>query len=413
MHPTTNVYGLSQVLKADDTKEGQILLDGAKIEAKAIKSFQGELIKIQPWCLPSVLLTPDHLVRIRKGWRKYFRINNKDAYRWKLKEKVWMRADQLHKKQGRNQLYLEVPIVTTEKAYSFDFYDRRRFKADSKWRYEKADKDWAFLFGLYVAEGNTTRGEIIFSLGKHEEELAAKLRSLIRKKLERQVKTKPCSNTPTATRTSFYSKSLSAFLSSNFGRIAPQKTIPRWMLEERKEILQSFVDGYVAGDGCRIVPKQKNSYPHYQVKSASEELIRRLQIALLKLGKVSSFAKIKVPDTEIEGRIIRSRGFYWRLVWMETKRRNLVLKEGNSYYFPIRRLEKLHYSGPVVDLQTTSKVIPVPFLIHNCWIRRTWYGKMPPVIEVRTYGLLRNAHRPWWKKWLFKLSMSLTEWFAS
>jgi len=49
----------------------------------------------------------------------------------------------------------------------------------------------------------------------------------------------------------------------------------------------------------------------------------------------------------------------------------------------------------------------------KCWIKKIWYGKMPPVIEIRPYGLMRNAHRPKWKKILFRWSMTLTEWFAS
>jgi len=49
----------------------------------------------------------------------------------------------------------------------------------------------------------------------------------------------------------------------------------------------------------------------------------------------------------------------------------------------------------------------------KCWIRRVWYGKLPPVIEVMPYTLLRNADRPRWKHILFRWMMTIVEWFAS
>ena len=49
------------------------------------------------------------------------------------------------------------------------------------------------------------------------------------------------------------------------------------------------------------------------------------------------------------------------------------------------------------------------FSCIHCFIRKVWYGKLPPVIEMQTYSVIGNVHRSWWKKILFRWIWSIVE----
>lgn len=48
----------------------------------------------------------------------------------------------------------------------------------------------------------------------------------------------------------------------------------------------------------------------------------------------------------------------------------------------------------------------------HCFIRKVWYGKIPPVIELQQYGVVGNKHRSWWKKILFRWIWSIVEYLV-
>lgn len=74
---------------------------------------------------------------------------------------------------------------------------------------------------------------------------------------------------------------------------APFKTLPKWLWSTRREIAMSFIAGMYDGDGC----VRKNGEVVYY--SASEQLVKDLQLLLTNVGIVGTLSKHNTPKTKI------------------------------------------------------------------------------------------------------------------
>lgn len=142
--------------------------------------------------------------------------------------------------------------------------------------------DWLRFFGLWLADGCTTRGGStgyivsIKQFGKNREVVRGIMESLPFKYIEEKEKSREASNF------NIYSKQLYTYL-EQFGRSA-NKYIPRWILDLPVDKLRIFWDAYTFGDSTKNGAGLK-------ISSVSESLILGLQEIALKLGTICQIRK--------------------------------------------------------------------------------------------------------------------------
>ncbi|GAI51660.1 unnamed protein product, partial [marine sediment metagenome] len=90
----------------------------------------------------------------------------------------------------------------------------------------------------------------------------------------------------------FSSKKLSRWLKKNFGHLAPNKRLPEIFLNFSLIELRKFLWEYFSGDGC-LHKNNQNTEFSLRFTSASEVLLRQIQLLLFNFGIAGSLDRIK------------------------------------------------------------------------------------------------------------------------
>ena len=72
---------------------------------------------------------------------------------------------------------------------------------------------------------------------------------------------------------------------STLGQGAYGHTVPQWVEDAPVDLLQAFVDGYIAADGCN---RRKDNEPNRHLSTSSMDVAYGLQRVLMKLGHIAS-----------------------------------------------------------------------------------------------------------------------------
>ena len=224
--------------------------------------------------------------------------------------------------------------------------------------------DTAWLLGMYVAEGWTTKShDVFFSLGKDEGALARRI-----SKLARSLGYSPqLKERETALVVRFSSSILARALREWCGHLAEHKRIPDFILYHRDmDILQSFLRGYHQGDGN--VTKDKRGPVFDRASTVSQILALQVQLAYARLGYFARISKEPRQGTAtIQGRKVNTRDAY--SIWLLTSRRKVADFRVTPDYItvPIRKISRVPYSGQVRNLETTDNTYLVSnAVVHNC-----------------------------------------------
>lgn len=175
--------------------------------------------------------------------------------------------------------------------------------------------DEAFVLGRYTADGYIT------FTGSHEKDnyyefLRISIGDYRIDKFHSSIKhsTQHKKGT-TTTVVSFFSKRLTDIAKAHCGRYSLYKGLTPIILDLPKDILRSFVDGYLSGDGCMV-----NGWCEYA--TVSDKLNLSLSSAILKAYGVNVNMSYKIPNPlhTIEGRVVRQNPiFYCRFKEHPTK----------------------------------------------------------------------------------------------
>ena len=222
----------------------------------------------------------------------------------------------------------------------------------------------AWLLGIFVAEGWTTRNhDVYFSLGRHERALAKRIVGLVRSLgYSPQIKERE-----TSLVVRFSSSILARALREWCGHLAENKKIPDFVLYHQKAaILRSFLTGYHMGDGS--ITSDKRGPVFDRASTTSKVLALQIQLAYARLGH---FARIRreprAGTSEILRRKVKTRDAY--SIWLLTSKRKVAdfRIEEDYIVVPIRKISKVPYSGRVHNLETTDNTYLVSnAVVHNC-----------------------------------------------
>ena len=150
-----------------------------------------------------------------------------------------------------------------------------------------------------------------------------------------------------------------------FGKYAHGKTIPEWVQDAPKELIQEFINGYMKADGCYT----KNETV-LQITTVSENLAYGIQRLYLKLGHIFSINKFVRPSTcVIDGRTVNQRDTYCVRGILQKDRNTSSFIEGNYvWYAPFKITSSETTNTPVYnfEVETDNSYIVENVCVHNC-----------------------------------------------
>jgi len=246
----------------------------------------------------------------------------------------------------------------------------RMEKGDGIPRFINVDKKFAELLGYYCAEGNTTRAKnrptsfnVVFSYGKHEEALIRRTAELFRKIFGIEPRIFQRRTTVTV---EVGMSSLGILFSELCGNKAKHKKVPPQIACSTPEVIKSFMNAFLAGDGC--VLKDNIAF-----NTISKKLALGIYHLLLLLGYLPSFYEwVPTPKKKIEGRTVNQSTLYYVKLKAEKFREhflgntryksrpkseaNLRFKESKGHWLvPVVRVERRAYSGYVYNCEVDSE----------------------------------------------------------
>jgi NADH-quinone oxidoreductase B subunit len=222
----------------------------------------------------------------------------------------------------------------------------------------------AWLLGIYVAEGWTTKNhDVFFSLGKDERSLANRIAKIACSLgYAPQLKERE-----TALVVRFSSSIMARALRDWCGHLAENKKIPDFLIyHSDMGLLKAFLAGYLKGDGN--VTRDKRGPVFDRASTVSKILALQIQVAYARFGQFARVSKEKRAGTAtIQGRTVKTRDAY--SIWLPTSRRKISDYRVNPDYIvvPIRKISEVPYSGHVKNLETTDNTYLVSnAIVHNC-----------------------------------------------
>jgi DNA-cytosine methyltransferase len=148
-----------------------------------------------------------------------------------------------------------------------------------------------------------------------------------------------------------------------FGKYAHGKLIPEWVQDAPKNLIQEFINGYLAADGCA------NANTH-KFTTVSYNLAYGLQRMYLKLGHIVSINKTTRPKTcIIEGRTVNQRNTYQIQYNLNNNNRYSSFIDGNYvWYAPFKITSREIENEPVYnfEVETDNSYIVYNTIVHNC-----------------------------------------------
>lgn len=378
--PINKLNGSVDSLGKDRRKSKQIVLQSFARE------YCGEIIKLKVRYLPPVNITPEHPILVRHLARPYHR---QSKHRMSGGPMLWKRACDL----SSGDFVLIPRAFCHPRRQYLDFSPFvRKFTSNlpsAIMGRVVLDETWAELFGWYVAEGHPSPKEVTFSFGGGETNRVERIRWLARK-----IGYSTYTRTDTRTgvvQVSITSRVLPRAFTEWFGKGARAKKVSQFIMKANSQIRRAFLEAYFAGDGHLDLGRARRL-----VSSASERLIRQVQLLYFQEGICMSYSKGERAGI-IEGRVLPKTVRY---ILESGRYSKYAIITRRFIYLPVQQLERAHYKGLVYNLQTDDGTYQVPFLVHNCgWVRTVIYGKSQRTgvpREVR-FDKMDVEHAPIWR----------------
>jgi len=341
------------------------------------RQYQGKLIKVTGRGMFPLLATPEHPILTVERRVSYGKGEYLSTKRWKnagdLTSAPPMKRDGRYLFPSGSHDCLLIPRVNgyiDSENIPLGPYSTRRGLNIVRGRGRSPPLEFplttetAWLLGIYVAEGWDTAGhDVYFSLNHDEVDLIERIYEIV-KSLGYSPQTK---RRETATVVRFSSAIMARALHEWCSHLAENKKIPDFILYHNDlELLESFLRGYLEGDGAKIIDKRGPEY--MRADTTSKLLAMQLQLAYARLGQFAKISKKADGGTsKLLGRTVTTHDSY--TISTLTSRRKCSDFQMTSEFIavPIRRIETVDYSGVVNNLETSDNTYLVSnAVVHNC-----------------------------------------------
>lgn len=352
------------------------------------RDYNGEITKIKTrFFTEPVRLTSNHPVLSTKVKRDYYRqIFTTDKLEWKEAGSLAngdillypIITETQDKKKIRFSEILGVEVKKGKARNNQETHTSRRIDDEIS-----VNEKFLRLAGYYLAEGCVTRHGIGFFFNKKEKEYINDVKNLVGDLFSLEVNLKIDGG---VMRIEVFSKLIRDLFHLLFGKYAPNKKIPHWMLFLPSKKQREIIKGLYRGDGCL---RDKD----FCIVTTSRTLAYQTRDILLRFGIIPSIVKrekekLNKLSGEIGGRKIRFNHDKYHIVVggasLEkmseilgvhhpklTKRKTVCRHawiKDNYLYLPIREIERESYKGRVYNLAVdkNNSYIAKNFIVHNC-----------------------------------------------
>ncbi|HLO16833.1 MAG TPA: radical SAM protein [Anaerolineales bacterium] len=228
--------------------------------------------------------------------------------------------------------------------------------------------DIAELLGYYCAEGSVALDKnrpnsykINFSFSKNETGLANRVIELLQVHFGVDAK---LVNRRTTLAVSVSKVSLALLLKTLAGERSTTKRVPKMLFEAPREVVKAFLDAYIQGDGHRFANGKLSS------TTVSRELAYGIALLALKCGYFPSVYDALMPETGmIEGRVVHRAPHQYTIVWYEESfgERKIISTE-KFYLVPIREIASETFNGHVFNMEVEEEhnYLANFLLVSNC-----------------------------------------------
>lgn len=353
--------------------EGERCLEGINslVLGTQKRDFDGRMVTIKGRGTLPLSLTPEHPLLVITG--------DPSDCGVKLSEPYWKIAQYIQpKKANKTGDYLLIPRVcgSTEdnkldlKGFLRDRSNRGLKGAQTKWKKKNPislelplSEDFAWLLGLYIADGASSKRSVEFYLGCREIDIIEKTRAII----ARLGYTPKIRKRKNQTYVLFQSAIVKRALQTWCGKGATNKRIPNFVLYHKKlSLLESLLKGYLAGDGAEY---DSDGITQFSAATVSRTLALQLQLLCARLGYVLSIAPRNNSSTDvIQNRIVNCNPVYAMYTRCKTPHKFSATKINEKYVItPVTSASTCPYKGTVHNLQTSTQTYLIHnIIVHNC-----------------------------------------------
>lgn len=324
-----------------------------KTVENVINNGKKKTVKIYGMGIDEIHTTPNHLFYVREKSHVW---NNKTrSYTRVFSEPVWKQADSLKRTD-----YMGIPInkkseIPEWNGITFVWSDGRKDRYKNQLSQYMNNKDFWWLIGRYIADGwFRNNGGIIIGCGKKKfVEMKEKCDSI---GLDYNILEER-----TVIKFYYQLKELELFVQS-FGKYAYGKKIPSFVMDLPVDLLNSFPNGYMSGDGCFTNGR-------FKATSVSRELIYGLAQCIAEVYKQPySIYKTERPKTTvIEGRTVNQKDTYELCFKKEKRPQDKAFYEDGFIWFPVTKVEEDEIET-IYDLtvEENHSFTVQGVIVHNC-----------------------------------------------
>jgi site-specific DNA-adenine methylase/ADP-ribose pyrophosphatase YjhB (NUDIX family) len=353
--PGSLIWSTEGLKRVEEIEPGQFLFgveNPTEVLSKFSRDFTGSLLKIRVRGMPDLTVTPNHPVL---GWKR--ELQRQGSRFVKIHEMSpdpsWLSAEKLEKGDfvAIPRLQWEIPKMTLP------------FKG----RLLSLDHDLAWLLGLFVADGHSsgaTTYQVTWSVGFKEADVKDRLVTILKDRfgLKAHLRERPGCWAITVN-----CKDLAFFFREECYDPEGKKRIPSGCFGLDEEGTRSLLKGLFDGDGSKWSSRELG------FGNTSQQVAYGFSLLMARLGYLPS-----------NGFKSTSSAYLTQLHWLRKhfdllgperviaagQNRNWLL-DSKFIWAPVLSVEKIEYSGPVYNLETTENTILTPVVTHNS--RKGWY----------------------------------------
>jgi hypothetical protein len=357
------------------------------------KDYDGEVVSVRAWGLPSFNVTAEHPILIFRNIRdikEYEDIEESDGGVLVIKK-------QKQKVEKRKLMWVEAKdIIDTDwlvtpktKFQSKPFAGLPYIGISNKTKnipeqLNHPNNDVAWMFGLYIADGNSVKNhKICFTFSITEKDYIARLKKAF-DILGLKIRIKEHT---TYIRVYCDSSVLARSFDSWFGHYSTERQIPEFLLTEGWDV-ESIIDGIFCGDGFY---RKEIKY----ISMSNKPLIYQLRNILINLDYKPTIFEQKHGDTAYN-----SHNSSYTLAWNLKNAVSKLKNDSNYLYNPIRNIKSNKYIGKVYNLEVKNNhsYIVDGVASHNCmaWIACDDTQGEPAFLVQNSWGKWNDGGHPEW-----------------
>ncbi len=353
------IAGESGFMPIEDVQKNNVVINSAgektSVKKTMIRPYNGDLVHITPVSVGNQFsLTPEHPVLAVKretviaGIRKNRKLNDVSLPKLINATPEFVEAGALSKGD-----FLVVPInVFEQDAISLSAAHLK-------------------LLGYYLAEGHCGMingcEAVVLSFSDQEQEVVDDAKKAVQK---------ICGKLPSEyhnpekheLRLTVYSRELFDFCKKHCRKYADHKLLSQDLMYLPPAKQKILLDAYYLGDGSEYSSSKRAGIVK-RALTVSRYLAYQIQQLLLRQG---IFASINVRKAFVEmmknGRSISHKEAYV-IYYQQQKKLFAVKRVGNSFFVPIRKIERITYSGNVYNFEVVREpntYLVKGFAVHNC-----------------------------------------------